>query len=696
MTTSLQLLDSLLLSLDKELNARENTLQEEDESESEEWSEESYIEWTWQWFDYMEDDELLQFKKSMPLSIQMIIDWVRSIMLENESMDMDFDLFENYVIHSYHENTGDTQALKKLYFPFFPKHGIDHFGYDHGKEVRFAKVLGGGCDSPLRVLFKFARIYMDKKIMIQSLKMLKLIFKHDIIDIHDICGCGSFAQYIYEQIRELTVITTTCQDYLDDEGYEALIDLFMVYLENEFEESQAIVTLSDTKWNDNADNAHEWHVSDKLKKLYKEGIHLEVLFKANPIILRKLFFRGVLPFQFVRKVHSKHNDDAEVKTDTTIIRPSSRMTEDDKSIFSALLKDQNVWKLESDRNKVQKWTKNKVMDQFEVLSPLVLKPFVENAEAVMEDYLYRCLSDEQFIENDNLCHQISSVISSFIFVDYRIFYDQEIETDLNVKSLIFLCYLKRFTVDESFSIWFEQLYSDEIFINYLVKNYAIMVSKYIAENYTSNFYVLHGIINGYNKQNEKDEKFPIKNGIDVILNAMMTTSTIEYNYTQFIKLLRYCKVTYKDEFQFKCINPERIPLIQALIRFSNDDYNRDIANKIVDAIFEVFTDKDTFDTIVMDIIKRKDNEDWFKLIIEKYSDNYTIQEICKILNKLPDSDSSYIQYMDKEDIKEWAQYLDKIKQSCLEIKYIDDKDKDVLERTISEIMQSLERMCDTD
>ena len=51
--------------------------------------------------------------------------------------------------------------------------------------------------------------------------------------------------------------------------------------------------------------------------------------------------------------------------------------------------------------------------------------------------------------------------------------------------------------------------------------------------------------------------FSIQNGIDVILKGMMTRSTIEYNYKSYIKLLKYCKETYQDEFQFKHIYPPK-------------------------------------------------------------------------------------------------------------------------------------------
>ena len=48
----------------------------------------------------------------------------------------------------------------------------------------------------------------------------------------------------------------------------------------------------------------------------------------------------------------------------------------------------------------------------------------------------------------------------------------------------------------------------------------------------------------------------------------------------------------------------------------------------------------------------------------------------------------------EEEVKEWEEYLQKISEICLGIKN-DDQDEDMLNETVSQILQSLKQICKT-
>ena len=78
-----------------------------------------------EWMDFEKNLLLKQYKQSLPLSIQRIIEFAQQLIGYNKVIDLDFNEIDNDLKYQYNLYNGDETTLKKLYFNYNPKSEYD-------------------------------------------------------------------------------------------------------------------------------------------------------------------------------------------------------------------------------------------------------------------------------------------------------------------------------------------------------------------------------------------------------------------------------------------------------------------------------------------------------------------------------------------------------------------------------------------
>ena len=196
------------------------------------------------WIDYTESSTLQQFKQTLPISIQCIIEFANDLYRNGRVIDLEFEEIEKDLQFQHSKWNGNPELLKKVYFNYNPNKNFDYtrneeyderyvmfFGttgrYNHGDNITLIHYLFGQMSFQNHTEIKWCGSELKGnriKVIKQLLQYLKLLIQHDILNVNDLFEEGIT---VWERIKGLAqrIITKRYWDQIVGDIVDDIVDL---------------------------------------------------------------------------------------------------------------------------------------------------------------------------------------------------------------------------------------------------------------------------------------------------------------------------------------------------------------------------------------------------------------------------------------------------------------------------------------
>ena len=198
--------------------------------------------WDEEWIDYTKDPYLNAFKQTLPYTLQEIARFARRVKVDKQVINLNFRKIQRDLQSLCTRYQDDKQTLKKLFYPYNPAGVYDYRYYHMHRESddydkRYDMLFDTYSATPVHYLLgkildlkyrsdEDLSIKNTIKLIKQILKLIGLLIKYCIIDLHYVYIPCNEGEFIWDVIKLIPV-------YLKDKKYlkyiiNDLADLFVL------------------------------------------------------------------------------------------------------------------------------------------------------------------------------------------------------------------------------------------------------------------------------------------------------------------------------------------------------------------------------------------------------------------------------------------------------------------------------------
>eukprot|EP01084_Bolivina_argentea_P291263 500570_1 len=470
---------------------------------------------------------LKQYVKTLPISIQRIVEWAQQLIVNNKVNDIDFDEIDKDLKQQYKNMNGDETKLKNLFQIYKTENNL---------------IFYDGCSTVIHFIFymftdkkyngewdhienSYTNVNRNKRVFI-GLRLLKLFLENKCIStkyqlerhsMHEVLVTINGNLQSYWKVKTSTEIICT-------RNLQEFIKILMFSMKQTSDKPLALLGV--------VIRAKEWKFMGKYQlnvpffnefAAYGQSYH-SICYDIR--IVEQLLFMGVIPFSF-------HDIGVNVQREylEEIIIKFKVCDEQHEDVVCAA---DDI--------------RHDGRDELFILIPLII-----SAPLMLLPYLNKCKSKMKQILSQSLSMSIVSIqnmIVDYIYVDYNNFYSVEMQNNLNMQSMAFIAHLIFLDMNQQFVETFKQKYKNKVFIKYLIDNYSKWTAIAIKKCDVFNMDIIYSLIEMYN--NDK-HKYPLygRHGLLSILTKLTRIYKFNSSEKTFIDLLSLIKRSYGDEFDYK-------------------------------------------------------------------------------------------------------------------------------------------------
>eukprot|EP01084_Bolivina_argentea_P011560 21605_1 len=378
--------------------------------------------------DYTKDFRLIQFKETLPLTIQRIIEFEHSLQVHKTVLELQFHEIEQDLKYQYDKFNGNKIKLQQMFF-------FDYNSYH--SHTHTDNKISKCCDKRYQMLFysngrhetkNYTVVHYllnktytliekspdpDGKIIIQLLKMLKLLIANNIIQSTDNLGCNNT---IWDRLS-WSIYRLDDSKFVPENVKETLIDLIMICLpQNALMNIEIKIGYYDTKYIKSQKIEQKRSIPCILNAVKMDIIDFTKVNKKHPLIER-LLFRAIPPFKFIEPKSSSAISNS-LRSFTWILGNfDTNYNSKYNRKYNLIPNDRNSFKeLNLNQNFIMEFLKKETNPtinyfihshcQMNVLAPLVFMSYLNVAKNNMKSLLTKCLINYEYA-NDSLSNLIA-------------------------------------------------------------------------------------------------------------------------------------------------------------------------------------------------------------------------------------------------------------------------------------------------
>eukprot|EP01083_Nonionella_stella_P230835 815660_1 len=606
--------------------------------------------WDGHWVDFEQHNTLRQHKQSLPLSIQRIIEFAQQRIGYNKIIELNYKRIEQDLKCQYKKYHSNKKRLKRLYFyynsTYIPTENEDYDPYNlmyFGKSLSeftertdFEGIANYSVVHYLATEIAFGCLVVDDPVLI----LLQLLIKHMVVDCDDIIHYSVWDGREFSLFDLIIHKAVRCKQRDDvAANIEHFVKLIMCCTEQKEVDSQrAIVQVIGGEISDRHGVYQTLLGTGAAWMEFNYSPDSDNMKHNDTQMVEKLLFRGMLPFQF----HDVSND--------RILQPFS----DNNDLKTYM----NKWLIP-----IQYAPRDEPLGARQCTVPRIEMAFV--APLVVLRHFNRAKQWMEHILMDTVVsREIARIICDYLYIDYNVFYSREVQNRLNVRCLVFFDHILQFGMDKQFAHDFNAIYRDTEFIGH-----------------------------------DEKHKFPLSShGIYYILAMLVSNDGFNTYCESFMKLLRFVKQCYKDEFDinfdyFKDQDPEWKECDDSMmsVRFHEDTTlvtmmlkkhsSHECVQVVIRCILNEFEKEyDIHQPCLLTICLSNNNLEFFKYLTANY--DYSLETICDKLTFV-----HCTRCLSKEEMEKGEQFVIDVKEYCIQSVCQCDEEVQFMENSIHDILR---------